>query len=181
MSHTPTPWDLWTSNSYRRIVAREGGHILYGTQHPDGTGDLVFSNPEDAEFMVRAVNTHDDTVKALEVAEAALTTLVRDLDPGASYASMPLAALKQVRLALLQARTVGDWVPFGTVARDFCGMQAQYASHYVDGRHPGAPHLGKGLRFRGTGGKALDTADYHNIEIHKDDVETFVRRVLERL
>ena len=61
------------------------------------------------------------------------------------------------------------WVRFGTVARERCGEQAQYASRAIDGRG-GYPHLGAGLRFRG------DPLDYHFVLIHEDDVEEFVRR-----
>jgi len=67
-----------------------------------------------------------------------------------------------------------DFVSFGNVARRQIGEQAQYASRYVGGRH-GSPDLGKGLRFKG------DPRDYHFLLIHKDDVEEFVRRVLEYL
>jgi len=72
-----------------------------------------------------------------------------------------------------------NWVSFGKVARDLCGMQSQYCSRYIDGRL-GSPGLGEGLRFRRKGGEgSLDVADYHFIEIHRDDVEAFVRRVTE--
>ena len=64
-----------------------------------------------------------------------------------------------------------DFVHFGNVARGRLNQQCQYASRYVDGRH-GYPNFGKGLRFRGT------PSDYHVLEIHKDDVETFVDMVL---
>lgn len=70
----------------------------------------------------------------------------------------------------------GAWVSFGDVARQRLGMQAQYASRYVGG-HGRAPDLSQGLRFQNTGGKPLDAADYHDIEIHADDVEEFVLRV----
>jgi len=65
-----------------------------------------------------------------------------------------------------------DYVPFGDVARDQCGMQCQYCSRYVHGTGD-YPNLGEGLRFIGT------SADYHSIKIHKDDVVAFVSRVKE--
>ncbi len=71
------------------------------------------------------------------------------------------------------------WVDFGHVSRTLCDMQSQYCSRYVDGRGDRTPNLGKGLRFRGTGGKPLNTANYHSIEIHSDDVDEFVKRVRE--
>jgi hypothetical protein len=63
-----------------------------------------------------------------------------------------------------------DFVNFGDLAREQLGEQAQYASRYIDGRIPGYPNLGHGLRFEG------DPADYHDVRIHRDDVEEFVRR-----
>lgn len=61
------------------------------------------------------------------------------------------------------------WAWFGTVARARCGEQAQYASRCIDGED-GYPHLGAGLRFRGS------PRDYHFVLIHEDDVDEFVRR-----
>ena len=68
-----------------------------------------------------------------------------------------------------------DWVEFGSVARNRCFEQCQYASRAIDGRH-GYPNLGEGLRFRDERGRDLNLSDYHFIQIHVDDVETFVRR-----
>lgn len=48
-------------------------------------------------------------------------------------------------------------------------MQAQYCSRYLNG-HGDNPNLGEGLRIRGT------TANYHSLEIHKDDVDVFIKR-----
>lgn len=65
------------------------------------------------------------------------------------------------------------FIDFGDVARSGTGMQCQYASRYIRGRErDGTPALGEGLRFR-----RLDTGSYHDIEIHQDDAEEFVRRV----
>lgn len=77
-----------------------------------------------------------------------------------------------------------DFVNFGDMARQRLEMQCQYACRYTgavkgDGTIDpdywkgidGSPCLGEGLRFRGS------TKDYHFMEIHKDDVEEFVRRV----
>ena len=70
-----------------------------------------------------------------------------------------------------------DFVEFGDVCRDRCGQQAQYGSGYLKASKT-RPNLGAGLRFRGSHGHDLDIANYHDIEIHKDDVDTFVERVL---
>lgn len=63
-------------------------------------------------------------------------------------------------------------VEFGDVARNVIGMQCQYASRYVFGIL-GNPDLGSDLRTEG------DAYDYHSLLIHRDDVETFVKRVNE--
>ena len=56
--------------------------------------------------------------------------------------------------------------------------QIQYLSRYANPKklqsplREKTPNLGKGLRFRN-----LDSNDYHDYEIHRDDAEEFVRRV----
>lgn len=170
--HTPTPWELWTSNSYRRIKSKNGPPVLYGTQHKDGTGDLVFANPEDAEFLIRAVNIHDEMLDVLRSVTEAL-----DVKNAVARTAHTEALLWKARFTILRAMTPGEYVDFGKVARELCGMQAQYASRLIDGRL-GSPNLGAEIRFRGARGAKLDTANYHDIEIHKDDIERFVMRVL---
>lgn len=64
------------------------------------------------------------------------------------------------------------WQSVGDICRKRLGMQAQYGSRYVDGRH-GYDNCGEGLRFKG------EPEDYHCIRIHPEDVETFVQRVLD--
>lgn len=66
-----------------------------------------------------------------------------------------------------------DYIRFGDVARDRCGMQCQYCRHYLAGDDKGKPALGDDLRWHG------DTEDYHNLMIHRDDADTFVHRVRE--
>ena len=63
-----------------------------------------------------------------------------------------------------------DYINFGDFARNTLGQQCQYASHYVTGIM-GYENLGIGLRF-----KNVDTGDYHDIKIHKDDAEIFEKR-----
>ena len=65
------------------------------------------------------------------------------------------------------------FVRFGDVARGLLSQQAQYASRYIDGTVEGYPNLGDGLEFKG------DPSNYHDVKIHKDSVEEFVRRVRE--
>lgn len=63
-----------------------------------------------------------------------------------------------------------DYVRFGDVARQRCGMQCQYCARYLDGSLK-APNLGEGLRWKG------DVTRYHGLVLHRDDVDEFVRRV----
>lgn len=65
------------------------------------------------------------------------------------------------------------FVSFNDIARNSLNQQSQYASRYIDGTKEGYPNLGEGLRFDGR------ADDYHDVCIHKDDVEEFVRRVKE--
>lgn len=68
-------------------------------------------------------------------------------------------------------QNVTDYIRFGEIARDLCGMQCQYARHYLAG-NSNTPSLGDDLRWYG------DTERYHNLMIHREDVDEFVRRVL---
>ena len=68
-----------------------------------------------------------------------------------------------------------DYISFGDFARTVLNQQCQYASRYVTGFR-GYENLGVGLRF-----KNLDTGSYHDILIHKDDVETFKKRYNEHM
>jgi len=61
-----------------------------------------------------------------------------------------------------------DYTQLGDVCRGRVGMQCQYGSRYAN---PG--ELCGHLRYLN-----LDTGCYHDILIHKDDVEEFVRLVL---
>lgn len=68
-----------------------------------------------------------------------------------------------------------QYVEFGDVAIKRLDMQCQYASRYADlkWKERGHVYLAEGLRIIGT------AAYYHDMKIHKDDVEEFVRRVIE--
>jgi len=62
------------------------------------------------------------------------------------------------------------FVNFGDVSRELLGKQCQYGSRYVDGAFGEYPKLGEGLRITG------NSDNYHEIRIHKDDIDEFVRR-----
>ena len=78
-------------------------------------------------------------------------------------------------IAILEFSEKVAYVSVGDVCRGQLGMQCQYGSRYLNDTIslPGYPFLGEGLRVRGT------HVNYHTLEIHKDDVDEFVRRVKE--
>jgi hypothetical protein len=61
------------------------------------------------------------------------------------------------------------YLNFGDISRGELGMQSQYGSRFVSGID--RPKLSEGIRFLG------DPNDYHQLRIHKDDAEEFIRRV----
>lgn len=65
---------------------------------------------------------------------------------------------------------VVDYVDFGDVSRSRLRKQTQYGVRYVNG-DVDYPQHGNGLRFLG-----LDSPNYHDVKIHRDDVEIFVQR-----
>ncbi|MFT7645149.1 MAG: hypothetical protein ACI9BF_000820 [Candidatus Paceibacteria bacterium] len=66
------------------------------------------------------------------------------------------------------------FVRLGDIALgEFEGLQSQYLSYYVEGRVRGYPKLGEDIRFEG------HPTDWHQLRIHRDDVEEFVSRVKE--
>lgn len=65
------------------------------------------------------------------------------------------------------------FVSFGDVSRQLLGKQAQYGSRFVDGAFGEYPKLGEGLRVKG------NSDDYHNLKIHRDDIDEFVKRYRE--
>lgn len=71
-----------------------------------------------------------------------------------------------------------NFINFGDIVRKRLNRQCQYVSRYVGGKC-GCSDLGEGLRFREFGINVTHSNDYHSLEIHKDDVEEFVRRVEE--
>jgi hypothetical protein len=42
--HTPGPWQVWTSNSWRRIYSRDHGSVCEPIVQNDGHPDLFFKN-----------------------------------------------------------------------------------------------------------------------------------------
>jgi len=72
-THTPGPWLIATSNSWRRIVSQHGDVICGQCNQPDGHPDLTFPNGgadgPDARLMAAA----PDLLEAARAAEAIFT------------------------------------------------------------------------------------------------------------
>ena len=63
------------------------------------------------------------------------------------------------------------FVNFGDVSRQILEKQCQYGVSYAFGdKDCDCPNLGEGLRITG------DPGNYHDVRIHKDDIDEFVRR-----
>ena len=75
------------------------------------------------------------------------------------------------------------FVYLGDIARGLLGMQCQYASRYLDGAFPALeyPNFGESLKLKNVFRDSKPTGSYHDYKIHKDDIETFVKRVKEYL
>lgn len=67
------------------------------------------------------------------------------------------------------AESEAEFLSFGDVARELLNMQAQYASYFLRGAG-NFPRIADDLRIRG------NPADYHSVQIHRDDVAEFVAR-----
>ncbi len=67
---------------------------------------------------------------------------------------------------------MSEYVNFGNqVVHKFGLGQTQYISRYINPNlDEEYPMLGEGLRFKG------NPSNYHNVEIHVDDIEKFLRR-----
>lgn len=67
----------------------------------------------------------------------------------------------------------GNYIKFSDVVHEKIGMQAQYASHYVDGLC-NYPLLAKDLRIISLGGK---DGEFFEWLIHKKDANKFAKRI----
>ncbi len=79
-----------------------------------------------------------------------------------------------------QLKESNNYIPFGDAVRAI-GMQCQYACRYlgIDGWTDDYPDFGYDVRVFSTLNLNGITNQYHQIMIHKDDVEKFVTRIKE--
>jgi uncharacterized protein YegP (UPF0339 family) len=59
--HTETPWEVFESNGDTLIRAKNGKTVVDSEYNGSMT---AFANKEDAAFICKAVNAHEDLVKA---------------------------------------------------------------------------------------------------------------------
>lgn len=72
--HTPGPWRIWMSNSYRRIGSEATGReVLYATTQRDGQPDLVFTNGGEDGPDARLIAAAPDLLNACKLALDSIT------------------------------------------------------------------------------------------------------------
>ncbi|WP_244828470.1 hypothetical protein [Caballeronia sp. TF1N1] len=102
--HTPGPWSIWTSNSYRRIGsdAPRGGEVLCGSVQRDGCADLYFPNGGYEGPDARLVTAAPDLLASLRTTVSMLQgTLLIITDKDAR--AMAKEAIAEARAAIAKA------------------------------------------------------------------------------
>lgn len=136
-------------------------------------GALSNSRVSFTTFAARKLVTEDLLIPVDGLLDSIVEHLIERLQRVGVDAALVLFDLNG-KEAMYLTPAPGDYVDFGDVCRNRCGQQAQYGVHYFDKDKK----LGEGIRLRGKRGRELDLSSYHDVEIHKDDVDTFVERVL---
>lgn len=67
--HTPGPWLVATSNSWRRIVSQHGDVVCAPCNQPDGHPDLTFPNGGAEGSDARLIASAPELLEALNLAE----------------------------------------------------------------------------------------------------------------
>lgn len=101
-AHTPTPWRFKGS---QESISRRGD--VLGRPHPIDGGDYspicTTSQDEDAAFIVKAVNAHEELVSMLEAIQVQLECPARNTNAGFKYRENVVIShdlREQVRTAL---------------------------------------------------------------------------------
>lgn len=101
--HTPTPW---RRGLYGGVYPIDGGPMIVSGQTKSG---FLPRHVENEAFIVKAANSHDALVAALEAAQSHLITLGGNPHPHNPDADqIQVAVLMVVRDALSQAKSEGD-------------------------------------------------------------------------
>lgn len=115
LSHTPTPWKWWTSNSFKRLSSEatgKDGDVLSGFSPGYGARNLgVNVSEDDAEFIVLACNNHDALVATVEAllalidAQILVRNIAHDAELGWSLTALKLVqALKSAQDCIAKAK-----------------------------------------------------------------------------
>jgi len=107
--HTPGPWHV--GHDMQTIRCKSGDPVAYRTENPFPAS----VNAANAAFIVRAVNSHEALVEALETAAAQLDAAAEAVRaPHPSTANEQAAGIREwattarARLASLQPETSGE-------------------------------------------------------------------------
>jgi hypothetical protein len=121
MSHTPIPWehtggDIWV-DTREQVCCGRGYDSCCGEPDVRGGQDLIAqSNPIDAAFIVRAVNSHEALVRALRAARGQVVLFGGEPNPNEPYHdTIHAAVMAEIDAALAlaappveQAKTIID-------------------------------------------------------------------------
>lgn len=98
--HSPTPWRVDDDTHIQDSI---GEYILSETERPDERGETYTA--EDAAFIVKAVNCHDELVEAVEEcvrAEEYRRKKMLDNAPASDYSD---ARIKRLKAAIAKAKS----------------------------------------------------------------------------
>lgn len=107
--HTPGPWEILPGHSERRLIIRHdwrSGRYVAQIGELVGGPDLTPEDRANAAFIVRACNSHDALIAALEEADDNMDTLAANLRNGITEGAASLIPRFRaaIRAALAQAK-----------------------------------------------------------------------------
>lgn len=107
----PLPWALATSNSWRRILSRDGAAVCSPCNQPDGHPDLTFPGGAEgptATLLIEAANTLPDLLDIIEALDGQVAEYARMLEKQGAEAGARIdaqaAEIARLRDALTQAK-----------------------------------------------------------------------------
>lgn len=105
MSHTPLPWSVYLTHEKKFVVVRE----------EDGdratcVAEVAMIGPDDAEFIVKAVNNYDALLSALKVAREHVVSIAEHNERvnGGKRSEMDRADLEIIDAAIAAAEPKGE-------------------------------------------------------------------------
>lgn len=108
--HTPIPWTVDPEFEDQAVIGPDGVQVADCsiTCHPKFGKRNDVINAANAEFIVRAVNAHDDLVKALEAARGYIQAKIVNLPRPQRDGSRENSVLKQINAALSRQEAQGQ-------------------------------------------------------------------------